>query len=148
MNKDLTFLAEDGKLSMSSAAHIRDLAALKAQNIKSKLDNISFINEYISVIGGEKNLTSKGFLTNQLTEVEKDLQTLADLYSLEAWFNEAITAKKALYIEIKNKTLEEWAKEQNITLPVKPIKEQIMDEDDYLATLSIKDRFEYYYIQI
>ena len=47
MKKDYTFLAEDGKLTMSSAAHLRDLAANASKELLQKLNNIHFTNKYI-----------------------------------------------------------------------------------------------------
>ena len=54
MKSDYVFLSVDGKLTMSSASHLRNLAAVKANEILSQLENLSFVNEYIGLIDSKE----------------------------------------------------------------------------------------------
>lgn len=148
MQKDLTFLAVDGKLTSSSAAHLRDLAASKATEIISALGQMKFVNKYVQLIGSvDRNLTHKGYSGQDIQRIPEDLEKIAVYYAFEAWMNEAIEAKRNLFDELKKLTLEEWAKLKGIELPVEPKSPRSKDVDDYLATLTIKERNRWFTLQ-
>lgn len=141
MKSDYVFLSVDGKLTMSSASHLRNLAAVKANEILSQLENLSFVNEYIGLIDSKEfNQTHFGTNYAALCNIPDQIEKVALYHSFEAWINEAIEAKQRLFSEIKSLSLEEWAASQGIELPNKPIPEAAMNEDDYLETLTVKER--------
>lgn len=141
MKSDYVFLSVDGKLTMSSASHLRNLAAVKANEILSQLENLSFVNEYIGLIDSKEfNQTHFGTNYAALCNIPDQIEKVALYHSFEAWINEAIEANQRLFSEIKSLSLEEWAASQGIELPNKPIPEAAMNEDDYLETLTVKER--------
>lgn len=149
MKKDYTFLAEDGKLTMSSAAHLRDLAANASKELLQKLNNIHFTNKYIQLIGDTNiNQTRVGLIAQECTQIPNAIQHVIKLQSFEAWMNEAIEAKRRLFKEIENLSLQEYV--ENILgeeYPISPRPPKSMTEDDYLSTLTIKERNQYFYLQ-
>lgn len=149
MKKDYTFLAEDGKLTMSSAAHLRDLAANASKELLQKLNNIHFTNKYIQLIGDtNRNQTRVGLNAQECTQIPNAIQHVINLQSFEAWMNEAIEAKRRLFKEIENLSLQEYV--ENILgeeYPISPRPSKSMTEDDYLSTLTIKERNKYFYLQ-
>ena len=148
MTKDLVFIAVDGMLTSSSAGHMRDLAKANAEVIMKRLNSMGFINKYISLIDGQgSKQTVVGYTKEQLENIGKDIDKVATYYSFEAWMNEAIEAKRRLFEELKNLSLEEWARIKEIELPQEPEYPDTMSEDGYLATLSIKERNRYFSLQ-
>lgn len=149
MKKDLTFVAVDGKLTMSSAAHLRDLAALSAREILSKMNNIHFTNKYVQLIASkEQNQTQIGCTDEGCRLIPDAIHTVIQLQSFEAWMNEAIQAKRNLFDELKSMTVQEYIKNiLNEEVPVSPTLPHVMTEDEYLAELNIKERNRYFELQ-
>ena len=148
MQKDMTFLAVDGKLTSSSAAHLRNLAKEKAEELLAKLRGANFLDKYVQLIGtSEKNCTDKGWDAFTVSAVPEVIEIVAKYHAFEAWMNEAIEAKRHLYDELKRLSINTWAKLEGIELPVEPEMEKVITSDDCIAELTIKERNRFFALQ-
>ena len=147
MKKDLIYFSENG-LTSTSANHIANLAKEYYQTLETKLENIKFYDEKISLISSSDSKLLRGGITpSTLEEIKSDLYKIADAKSLIAWLREAIKAKDNLLKEIKSTSLEKWCSSNNIDYPELPKMEEVLTEDEYLSTLSVKERNRFFYLQ-
>lgn len=137
---DSIYFGENG-LTSTSANFIANQAKEVCQTIKEQLNNLSFVNGTIQLVGGEETSTSKG-VTN-LKDIESMLQTICKYNSLIAWLREALKAKEKAANEVKALKIEDWAKEMGLDFPVEPKQEAYITEQDVLDTWSVKDRNRY-----
>lgn len=145
MKKDLIFFGEQG-LTQTSANHIANLAKEAIAQYESTFNGLSFIDVEAQLIGtNTKNTLNKGI--QNIESFENTLMIIAKYKSLIAWFREAIKARERLYKEVKDLDTDEYAKEKGIEIPKYPEKESPIIEDDYLSTLSVKERNRYYYLE-
>jgi len=147
MKKDMTFLGTEG-LTSTSANHIANLAKEYIQNIEYTIDSISFYNEKVSIIGNPVDtIISEGNNRAFLDTIPQLLSNIIEAKSLIAWLREGIKAKENVLKSIKSMTTKEYCTLKNIEMVEMPVKEDIMDGNDYLATLSIKERNRYYQLE-
>lgn len=147
MKKDMIYFNENG-LTSTSANHIANLAKEYYQTLETKLENIKFYDEKISLISSsDSKLLRGGIALSTLEEIKSDLYKIADAKSLIAWLREAIKAKDNLLKEIKNTSLAKWCTENNIDYPELPEMPEILTEDEYLSTLSVKERNRFFFLQ-
>ena len=144
MQKDLIFLDENGKLTMTSAAYYRNLAAAKANTIIQKINGIRLVSKEVALIGESFSKTQIGNTTEEINKIPELLAQAAQYQGFEAWLNEAIQAKQRLLDEASRYNIRDWAKDNDVEFPVEPVRENVLTEDEYLSTLSVKDRNRYY----
>lgn len=144
MQKDLIFLDENGKLTMTSAAYYRNLAAAKANTIIQKINGIRLVSKEVALIGEGFSVTQFGNTTEEINKIPELLAQAANYQGFEAWLNEAIQAKQRLLDEASRYNIRDWAKDNDVELPAEPVRENVLTDDEYLSTLSIKDRNRYY----
>lgn len=148
MKKDLVFLAVDGKLTSSSAGHLRNLAASKANEILTRLNMLHFTNKYINLIGSSaRNQSQIGITEDALRSIPAALAKVVQYQAFEAWMNEAIVARDNLYKELRGLDLDDWYAQSGETKPERPEMAVVMTEDDYLSKLTIKERNRFYMLQ-
>ena len=142
------FFSENG-LTSTSANHVANLAKEYVQNIEKDLSNTSFINISVSIIDSNNDVTiSIGKDATFLELIENKLNKISAAKSLIAWLREALKAKEKLQQELNQLSLYDWIKtEKNETVPVYPERDDYMTEDDYYASLNIKDRNRYYMLE-
>lgn len=146
MEKDKIFFAESG-LTTTSANYVANLAKEAYKNIERSLDSVSFYDKKISIIGADTDRTvSIGWKPFQLENVKDSLHQIAQLKSLIAWLREAISAKERLINEAKRLSDRECAAAIGVELPDSPDREDYMTEEEYIATLNIKQRNQYLYL--
>lgn len=134
-------------LTSTSANAIANKAKEYISSNEIALKNISFVSESASLISS--NVTKElsfGMGGDKLNELEAVLKRISDMKSLQAWLREAIKARDVLKNEITNTTFDKWAKANNIDVP-NYIMHQAMTEDEYLGSLSVKERNEYYSLE-
>lgn len=134
-------------LTSTSANSIANKAKEYIASEEIALSKISFISSSASLITSniEKIITT-GISGDVLNELEDKLDKIASMKSLQAWLREAINAKEVLKREIISTTLEKWAKNLGKEIPkYEPLKP--MTEDEYLGSLSLKERNEYYELE-
>lgn len=148
MESNSVFFSENG-LTSTSANHVANLAKEYVQNIEKDLNNTSFVNTSVTLIDSNNNVKiSIGKDATFLELVETKLNKISDAKSLIAWLREALKAKENLQAELNRLSLADWVKmEKNETLPEYPERDNYMTEDDYYASLNIKDRNRYYMLE-
>jgi regulator of replication initiation timing len=141
MEKDKIFFGESG-LTSTSANHIANLAKELYSTAEVALDNMCFYTTTVQLIGSaEKSMLREGM--HSVKEIPETMKIVAELKSLIAWLREAIKAKERLIKEAQNGDYE-W---YGMSIPERPEREEYMTKDDYIATLSIKERNRYYYLE-
>lgn len=148
MESNSVFFSDNG-LTSTSANHVANLAKEYVQNIEKDLNNTSFVNTSVTLIDSNNNVKiSIGKDATFLELVETKLNKISDAKSLIAWLREALKAKENLQAELNRLSLADWVKmEKNETLPEYPERDNYMTEDDYYASLNIKDRNRYYMLE-
>lgn len=148
MESNSVFFSDNG-LTSTSANHVANLAKEYIQNIEKDLNNTSFVNTSVTLIDSNNNVKiSIGKDATFLELVETKLNKISDAKSLIAWLREALKAKENLQAELNRLSLADWVKmEKNETLPEYPERDNYMTEDDYYASLNIKDRNRYYMLE-
>ncbi len=148
MESNNVFFSENG-LTSTSANHVANLAKEYVQNIEKDLSNTSFINTSVSIIDSNNDVTiSIGKDATFLELIENKLNKISAAKSLIAWLREALKAKEKLQQELNQLSLYGWIKtEKNETVLVYPERDDYMTEDDYYASLNIKDRNRYYMLE-
>lgn len=138
------FFGKEG-LTSTSANHYANIAQEMISNISEKLKNIKFYNvEVSSITGGDKKLMSIG--NTSLDFIDEALKNQAEMNSLCAWFREAIKAKDAMLLNVQNTSLETWAKNNNIALPVypsQPARPKYISENDIMDSWDANKRNKY-----
>ena len=141
MEKDKIFFGENG-LTTTSANTIANLAKESYQFKEEELNAIQFYNTRVKLLSsGEDTIISMG-ITQGIEDVPSSLREIASLKSLIAWLREAIKAKENLIREARNLSYKDFG----IEVPEQPICEDTLAEEDYIATLNIKQRNRYYYL--
>lgn len=148
MESNSVFFSENG-LTSTSANHVANLAKEYVQNIEKDLSNTSFINTSVTLIDSNNNVTTSiGKDATFLELVETKLNKISEAKSLIAWLREALKAKENLQAELNKLATSEWVKmEKNEVYPTFPERDMYMTEDDYYASLNIKDRNRYYMLE-
>lgn len=141
MKQDYIFLGEEG-LTSTSANHIANVAKEFYQTVESELDGVKLINKAVSTLTDSNvKVLSRGNDSAFIESMESKLQQVVEAKALIAWLREAIKAKERLLQEVKDLRIDEFCKLQNIDFEhVSIARPTYMSEDEYLATLSIKDR--------
>ena len=147
MEKDNIFFGEQG-LTTTSANHLANLAKEACQTVENELMKLSFYGREASLISSDFVKVLKiGDNEETLSEVESKLTYIAGLKSLIAWLREGIKAKERLVKEAKAMADDVIAMSLDLDWCEAPKREAYMTEDDYIATLSIKERNRYYHLQ-
>ena len=111
------FLGENG-LTTTSAQHIKDMAGHYVDNLRQKLNSITFVNTNISIIGSDKQtLINRGWNLDELNSINEILIRIAKAQTLQAWLGEAINAKNNLQRDIEDYDIKDFVKEHNIEVP-------------------------------
>ena len=141
MEKDKIFFGESG-LTQTSANHIANMAKELYSTAESVLDNMTFYTTTLSLIGSpEERLIKQGL--GSLDNIPETMASIAELKSLIAWLREAIKAKERLISEAQCSGFDDYGMET----PERPERAAYISKEDYIATLSIKERNRYYYLE-
>lgn len=130
------YFSEQG-LTSTSANYIANLAKEYVAKLKESLQNISFVDSEIALVGSD--FTPIGYGINELSFVDKYLQQIVQAYSLIAWLREAIKEKDAEKRKIEQLTVREWCEEYP-DIPEQPI---FLTEEDVISKWSVKERNKY-----
>ena len=120
MEQDLTFFAAAG-LTSTSANHIANLAKEYVQAQSQELENVEFYNSFLTIIGSDKQQrVQRGWDKQQIEGIADQLRKISLANSLIAWLREAIKTRTQMLSDSHNMTIEEYCKQNNITMPEKP----------------------------
>ena len=137
------FLGENG-LTTTSAQHVKDMAGHYIDDLKQKLNSITFVNTNISIIGSDNpTLINKGWSKEELNSVNQILIRIAKAQSLQAWLGEAIKARKILSDAISEYTLQDFIKEKGLEPITYKKGPNHATEEEWINTLTIKERNRY-----
>lgn len=138
--KENVFFAENG-LTSTSANHVANLAKEYVQDEEMEMNNVRFVNCCVSVIGSsEKTQVVKGTDDGWFKFFTEMVSGVYEAKSLIAWLREAIKAKEQMLKDIENTDIEEWASDNGITLPSRPVKRSVPTRETLIAGLSVKER--------
>lgn len=138
------FFGEKG-ITSTSANHLANIANECLQELKIKLEQVSFLNTYLGELDKPASLISGGVSLKFLDELNGNLKTISNLNSFIAWVREAIRAKEEELDQLMYLSLEDYCKMFGEVYPV--LKPSAIREEDILGTWSIKDRAEYYSLE-
>ncbi len=142
------FSAEGNGLTSTSANHIANMAKEMIRSLTSELAELQFYSTDVALIGDSKtNRLVNGVNDEAVTAVTDKLFRVAKAKSLIAWLREGIKAKEILIEKTENISLEDFAKQEGITLEKEPEQPKLMTDDDYIGTLSLKERCRYYEVE-
>lgn len=133
------FFGSEG-LTMTSANHLANIAKEYVANYQAAINNISFVNEAVSVNGAEPIVTKIGI--NNPESIEDTLLKIAKFNSFIAYIREAIKAKNNLMEEIVS--VNTWLKENHPEVVDFEFDHKEIDFNDAFAELSIKEQAEYF----
>lgn len=137
------FFGENG-LTSTSANFIANQAKEYVESLKEYLSTTNFLDSTIELIGsGKETLSKKGFSSEELKRIEKVLNSIVSAYSLIAWLREALKAKENIGKQLREMTIDDWARENNIALPKYPEAPSKLSEEDVISEWSVKDRNRY-----
>ena len=153
MQKDLVFFKKEDEegvaLTSTSANHIANLAKEYIQGVEAQLNNISFFNVEVALVGstGGASTIQTGESSEALDNLQSLLEGVARANSLKAWLREGIKAKENLMKDLQIICLEDWCKENGLTRPETPNYGHVLTEVEYYASLPIKERNRYYQLE-
>lgn len=141
------FFSDKGMTS-TSANHLANIAAEVVQARKLELENVTFISEYISVLGTnrEKVLVVEGNSAEDITRIKESLKFISEANSFIAWVREAIKAKEEELNEISNISLEDYCNLMKVEVPLLPSRMKKSSMKTF-GTWNIKERNEYYSLE-
>ena len=140
MEQDLTFFDATG-LTSTSANHIANLAKEYVQAQTQELENAEFYNSYLTIIGSDKEQrVQHGWNKGQIDGIADRLRRIGLANSLIAWLREAIKTRTQMLKDVHDMYLGDYCLQKKLTMPVRPTKDASMTREEYLATMSIKDR--------
>lgn len=136
----------DKGLTSTSANHIANLAKELCHDLEVKLQNVDFVSTSINLIGDTKqSIINTG--TTSLDWIPEAIDKIAKVNSLIAWLREAIKERTNALNKIKTLTLKTYAEFVGIEYPECPEGEYSLTEDEYYASLSVKERNRYYSLE-
>jgi Txe/YoeB family toxin of Txe-Axe toxin-antitoxin module len=130
----------------STTANFYANIAKELQNAAAeRLNSVKFFKTSVAVIGSnEKQVMEEG--NTSVDFIYKDLQTLAEMNAFCAWIREAIKEKEAQQTAVNRCSLETWAADSGIELPVAPEyprDPKIPTETDVINSWDINKRNKY-----
>lgn len=152
MQKDLVFFKKEGEegvaLTSTSANYIANMAKEYIQGVETVLNNVSFLDVEVALIGANgSNIIQVGMTQEGFDSIPAMLDSVAQAKSLIAWLREAIKAKDNLLKSVQTIDLEDWCKENGVEMPVSPVAAPVLTEEQYYASLPIKERNRYYQLE-
>lgn len=135
-----SFFGTEG-LTMTSANHIANLAKEFTKTTERNLNSVSFIETSLTIIGSDAvQPIHVGWRDGHIDHISENLRVVSEANSLIAWLREAIKAYDKYVKSIEAQTLEEYCDESGIALPEEPSRESSITKEEYIETLSIKER--------
>ena len=145
------FFGESG-LTSTSANHFANLAKEVNRQNENYLANVQFFTTAMSIIGSnESGITHEGNKTEELPVIERTIANIAALYSLSAFFREAIAEKERLMKEAENwvdaRVREEFDAKVAELKSRKPVRANYITEEDVVRSWSIGELERYYSLE-
>lgn len=141
-NENKVFFGENG-ITSTSATYLCNIARELLKDIESSLNNVSFINEEVSILGsGEVFKTKEGYNSSELLELDSKLLKAAELKAFIAWMSEGIKAKDEEQQRLSKYSIQDFV--SDFPEYKFPQPEIIPVESQYgIAKLSVSERVKY-----
>lgn len=135
-----SFFGTEG-LTMTSANHIANLAKEFTKTTERNLNSVSFIETSLTIIGSDAvQPIHTGWCDGALDHIIENLRVVSEANSLIAWLRESIKAIERYVKSIEDTTLEEYCEKRGIELPEEPRRLTPITKEEYIETLTIKER--------
>ena len=147
-SKYKVFFAEKG-ITSTSANHVSNKGKELLKSEQAILDNINFVNTSLCLlfnsygVADSKPIT-KGMSADSFESMHNTIAKIANLNAMSAWIHEAIKAKTEILEYVQSLTIDQWAKDQNIELPVIPKRKADLSISDVVGSWDIAKRNKYY----
>ena len=146
--KNKVFFDENG-ITSTSANHIANMAKEYVQQLQNEDAAINFLDcKVLLAVSKDCKLINiaNGVKSDVIKKVPENLHKITEANSLIAWLREAIKAKESEMEDITALDFDSYLKLENIERPIRPNRSNYgyVEFKDILATLSIKEREEYY----
>ena len=146
ISTDLIFFGNQG-LTKTNANHIKDLASHKLENAIAAIDNMSFINEDIAIIGNaERHTAQQGWDETALNDLDGTLDYISRVKSLQAWLGEALKAKNELERKLSYLTFDAFLTFKGYILN-KPCVPSELTKAEWLESLNVKERNRFLHLE-
>lgn len=137
----MKFFGKEG-ITSTSANHLANIAKEYLASQHAIIDNISFVNETVSVNGSNPVITRKGL--DSIDKILPAVDKIGSYHAFIAYLREAIKAKKSMLDNIDTFSMY-WDKHySDYKISDRPIYPTF---NDILATKTIKEQAEYYRIE-
>ncbi len=149
MDKRDIFFGETG-LTSTSANHIANMAKEFIQVKSALVEHLRFVNRTLTVVAqdaGTPMEVSNGRTQDELEQISQAYEDIYRAKALIAWLREAIKAKESLTDELDKLGLDKYCEIMGIERPKAPEVEHAMTQDEYYATLPLKERVRYYNLE-
>lgn len=133
----MVFLGKEGMTS-TSANYLANLAKEILKKTESSLVNISFVDESVELINGDKKTLRHG--ATSLSSVKEKIEQIAQLHSFCAWVREAIKEKDKMLRELEQLSFIKYCELKGITCPEGPEKVDPVQESDIIDEMDVKER--------
>ena len=142
------FFSEKG-LTATSANHLANIAKELIREEESFLNNLNFLDAKVSLLSGNsEKVLKKGLTDKYIPYIKHGIDKIAEMSSFIAWVREAIKKKEELTELMLNLSLNEYAKVNEIELPVTPnVQVKVYDNNDIMETFNTKELNEYYSLE-
>jgi len=146
MDLNCIFFAQEGEMGLTetSANHLCALAKEQKKEAEKFLENVSFVDSYINIVGSDvKNQTNVGLKEPLLQEIKEKVEFVARMNEFIAWFAEARKHLETYKKKRNDLGIEDFCKEQGIKYPKCPEREEMGEAktfEDMVETLPIKER--------
>lgn len=155
VNFNQVFFAKEGEkgLNETSATKLAAIASNLKTDAEASLENISFLNVSMDIVGGTGNkLESEfGMKPETLETIITAVHRCGQLNGFISWLREAQKAIENERGNVLNLTIQDWADATNTSLPIAPesykTNRKVYDFGSVLAMMNIKDRAEYLSIE-
>lgn len=150
--EDKVFFADKAyegiKLTSTSANHVANLAKEFIQTIESQLQGVSFLNVTVGLVSSDVQKQIQIGKDKQMIDgIPQMLEQIAQAKSLIAWLREAIKSKENLIHDLNLLSFDNWCKLVGKEVPVVAKLPAQLTEDEYYASLPIKERNRYYHLE-
>ena len=143
------YFSQKGEQGLSSthANHLANIAKEMQEESINKINGVKFYETNASIIGQDgKQMSSAANICDFLPELEK----IAALKSFCAWIREALKEKESQMKNVKNLSLEDYCKANNITIPTQPCSPQLVNElteEDIMSQWDINKICKYFRLE-
>lgn len=146
--KNKVFFSTEGRTA-TSANYLANKAKEYYTELEQEIGSASFINRKVTLIGGQGLDIGGGADKEWLDSLDEKIDKIGMCKALIAWLREAIKAKEEQDTRLDFVSLEDWANDRGIKLPLEPERRkpaERLDEDGVVAQMSVKERNEGFWL--